>query len=482
MSGQGFPVNEAEASKVQSSLGSIVEEVLRELLQKLNKDQEQTPIESEKENQVGGIDFDKGNPWDVPEIEIWQKGELVYGRTADTETCNFLDPKTEAKLELAVDLPVGTKVKGLEDTALIFRDQNDKVTELFKVDKDGVIIVNDINRSQNQNQNLNQVPKVEEQNKGNDQESSSERLRNVLAQQKQTPQIQALSQHVAQLQQQIKQQQQFIDQQLKYNKNQQNFNAELLKRVNENQRVQQERMKSRDPNWWQKGINKFAELKEIYQQRRQEQKVAKTLNQLWDKNTKKGAEVYQTDDYTLQRNNDDFTLKDKEDKVLFEYGRSSLGNTVFHNKLSSKDLSQIELLQERLKNKVVEGQFASVDINQKRLNEKSQKVADGFVDVARQQRDGKFIKEGSDYSISAKATGEINIWRKNENTPELIYSQSKKGQFNAMNDKDIGVLSKGLDQFKEKQQNVLAGATSSIKQSVQKTTQSVAQTISRGGR
>lgn len=420
MSGVGFPVNDGEASKIEG----VYQKLWQEFIEPMVKAWNEKLKEKENKEEV------------TPELEVWQDEKQVFGKDKDNKFINKLDPKTLEQLEVAKDLPVGSKVEGLKNFAVISATspRRNQPEILFATDKDGLITKNIRNNTMVRGSDL--ISKtLEKVGKGGN-----------------NPEIQFLSQQVAELKQQLQEQQKVLNTQFQINQHQRDINKILFQRLKENQQLQKARMQSpRDPNWWQKGINKFDNLKEIYQLRRQEQMVAKTLSKLWDKNTKKGAGIYQGEDYTMQKDGDCYTLKNKNNEPIFEYSRNRFSNDIFDNKLSNKDLIEIEKLKNNLKNNQLDGKFASLSNKLKVRNSAIEKIVDSFKDVAQRQPNGVFDKKGKDYRVNAKANGEINIWRKEE----LIYQQSNNGIINKMENKDISLFSKSLNNFKQTKQQIL---------------------------
>lgn len=499
----GFNVSEAEGSKMYSTITKMYSDIARPLFQSdpnkkkplplpplptEKKDEKPSlPLENEKptiietKEKKSFIDkikeitepkeninyFDDIDPptEEVYNIEVWKDGKIALDNDPSNEFNNTLDSVTLDQLEKAINSPVGTEVKGLENITIVDREINsDKVSELFKVDENGVITNNA--KSPEQERRI-----IDGSNR------AKELLQKAGAN---NPEVKALTEKINELQEQIRLQEEFINRQLQVNKSQNKTNQELSKRLEENERMKQARLsKPNDTNWWQKGINKFKGLKETYQQRREEQKTIKTLNKLWDKNTDKDSKVYQTRDYTLEKNNYDMILKDKDDNILLAY--DSRGNFIFQNDLKPDDVSNIKELQNRLSKRGNEnnlGQFSSIDNQNKLRNQQSQEVADNLIKMARESKSGKISKDGSVYQINAKANGSVKIWKKGD-IPELIYNQSEKGQLNKMTDDDIKILKNAFD--KEKNENAIP--KNSMTQQFNKAVERVTQTIAkRGGR
>lgn len=475
----GFNVDQSEGSKAHATITQMYADIIKPLFDKIENLKEE-PSQEDKENQEqeqdteglsDNVDYfdnlDSVESLSFNNIEVWKDGKMALGNDVyNNKFIDKLDPKTLGKLEVASQLPVGSKVEGLENVAIINRQMpGDKITELFKTDENGVITTN-----------LNDKSKKEERVMVDGSDRARELLKKA---EPNNPQITDLIKQIDKLNEQIELQQQFIDRQMKVNQSQGQVNAQLAKRLRENEKLKQARMQSpRDNTWWQKGIDKFKGLKEIFEKRKQEQRTMNTLNKLWDKNADKDSKIYKTNDYTLEKRDDYYILKGKDDKTLLEYGRKA--NYITENNLKPKDITNIEILRDRLDKKINKGdlgQFASIDNQTKLRNQRSQEIADKFVSIARKNNSGLMSKDGMDYQVTAKADGNVKIWRKDGETPKLIYNQSNKGQFNEMNDKDIGILSNALEKSKTLTPKI------PVAQQVTTAVKEVAQTLTkRGGR
>lgn len=475
----GFNVDQGEGSKAHATITQMYADIIRPLFDKIDDLKQEEPSQEDEQDIEGidkwmqeveeeskGINY-FGDPNSVEStynsVEVWKDGELVLGNNGN-KFVDKIDPKTLGKLEVATQLPVGSKVEGLEKVAVINRQMpGDKITELFKTDENGVITTN-----------LNDKKQERVMVDG------AHRARELLKKaEPNNPQITDLIKQIDKLNEQIKLQQEFIDRQMKVNQSQGQVNAQLAKRLRENEKLKQARMQSpRDNTWWQKGINKLKGLKEIFEKRKEEQRTCQTLNKLWDKNADKDSKVYKTNDYSLEKKDNFYVLKDKDNKTLLEYNRK--GNYITQNNLQPKDITNIEILRNRLDKKINKGdlgKFASIDNQTKLRNQRSQEVADQFVSIARKSDSGLMSKDGTNYQVTAKADGNVKIWRKDGDTSKLIYNQSNKGQFNEMSDKDINLLSNALQNSKKVTPKI------PVAQQVTRTVEKVAQTLTkRGGR
>jgi hypothetical protein len=432
MSGQGFPVNEGEANQLQNTLGQMLLEFIKEWRRQNEKPDN---VEKNKKEDL--------KP-ELPELEVWQKGQMIVGNNNDGQFINNLDPKTEFQLKVAKELPIGSKVEGLEDFSVIVRTgpRLNKVEELFKTDEQGIITKNVYKNnvaSKTQNNGVPDKTLLE----GVESVSGLDRLKEKLSKGK-TPEIMLLSQQVTDLKQQLQQQKTI-------NENQQKMNQMFLERL----KLQEARMSApRDPNWWQKGIDKFKELKMIYLQHRAQQRAAKIISQFWNKENTKDASIYQGTNYTINKEkiigNDYFKLINKKTaEVVIKFTRTKLGVVVYDSNLNPQNLKDIDQLKQSMKNNQIDSNFSSLDTKLKYRNTQIQNIADTFVDVARQQPNGNLNKKGHYFDVSANADGEVKIWRKEDDVPKLIYNQSEKGQFNQMSEKDVSLITKALKGFKE---------------------------------
>lgn len=412
MSGQGFPVNEGEATKIEAIYKKMWQDFVEPMIKAWNEKLKG------KENQI------------KPELEIWQDDKQIFGKDKDGKFINSLNPKILTQLEKAKNLPIGSKTE-LKDISIISATslKRNQPEILFKTDKDGIITNNIRNQTM---------------------VASSDKIREFLSKADQNkPEIQFLSQQVTELkeqlqrqQEQLQKQQEQLNIQLKINAHQKNLNKRLL----QNQQVREARANAPEHQWWQKGINKFAELKQIYQQRRQEQMVANTLNKLWNKKTTENSKIYQGEEYTIEKNDEWYTLKNKNNENIFEYSRyGKFDNNVMENRLSQKDLKEIEQLKDNLKKDRLTGKFASITDKVETRNIAMNKILKGFQNIAQKQPDGNLSRAGKEYKISAKANGEISIWRKQE----LIYKQSQQESQDKMQEKDILFLSNSLTRMSE---------------------------------
>jgi hypothetical protein len=365
-----------------------------------------------------------------PKLEVWSKGELMVGKTSDGRQINNLDPKLEGKLEVAQQLPLGSQIQGLEDlSVVVYSPVSGKAETVFATDKEGKI-----------EKNISTAP----------QSASSQRLQSAL-ERLNSPEIKALTQMVKNLSLEVRQQQAMLREQQEINQKLRAVNINIVSALKQQDSLLERRIQSKDPAWWQKATQKFQEFGEAYQQRRQQQTAAYTLVKLWDKEAGKKAEIYRGTNYTIERKGVEYTVRwNKDNQIVLQFERTPVNGVIIRNsELTAQDEAEIMRLKQALKQNRVDGGFATLSAQWEYRNQQTERIASGLVDLARQQSQGKFLKEGQAYNIYAEASGEVKIWRQGAENPELIYERSAQNQFNKMSGQDISVLSQALADLKQ---------------------------------
>jgi hypothetical protein len=415
MSGTATPVSESNGSQMQSVLERFYADLLGEL--------------GETVSDWQGIGQDKSNN----HMEVWSQGQLVFGKSNDGKEIATLDPKLEGRLEVAQQLPPGSQIKGLEEvTVLAFNPASGQAETVFATDSQGKI-----------EENISS--KTAAPIKGS--ERLQERLELL-----NSAEGKMLTRMVKQLTEEVRQQRGLIREQQEINQKLRSVKAKLIDSLKQQDSLLERRIESKDPTWWQKAAQRFQEFREIYRQRRQQQDAAYTLIKLWDKETRKQDGIYQGTNYTIRRKGSEFEVRDQENKVVLEFIRTPVKGVIIRNyELSSQDFAEIVELKKALQQNEFKGGFVSLETELKNRNKATTKVTSELVQLARQQSQGKFVKEGAAYNLYAEASGEVKIWRKQGETPELIYERSAQNQINRLNNQDISVLTKALLEMKQRQ-------------------------------